>query len=478
MTTRKAIASVPASLDLKLAYEALSAKSIPYKRLWDRYDGDHPLTYTASRLESIFKDLDAVFTQNWCAVVIDSVNDRINLRGITFTDTAAQTAWDALWGEQELAAESDDAHLAAQVIGEAFIIAWKNATKVPAEGEVAAEEELQVFYNDPRLCHVEYDAENPRRKAWAAKWWDDAQGYRRITLYYADHLEYYRSNVKANTLTSANAFKPLQSADGEDASRAENPFDEIPVFHFRPQRRRVISDLKNAIPINDGVNKLLVDMMVAAEFGAFKQRWVISNAEVKGKLKNMPNNIWQLQPGDGQSQGTQVGEFSATDLDNYLKAIDNLSASLSSITRTPKHYFFNQGGDPSGEALITMESPLVKKAQDRIDRFVPVWKSLASFIMKLNGSEVDESAITPVFDDPRTTQPVTQANVRKTSKDTGIPLRTLLRREGWTKQELADMDKDANEERQAQQTTLAAALLEAKRQAAQGQATDTTGQGQ
>jgi hypothetical protein len=51
----------------------------------------------------------------------------------------------------------------------------------------------------------------------------------------------------------------------------------------------------------------------------------------------------------------------------------------------------------------------------------------------------------------------------------------LLRREGWTKQELADMDKDANEERQAQQTTLAAALLEAKRQAAQGQSTDTTG---
>jgi hypothetical protein len=85
----------------------------------------------------------------------------------------------------------------------------------------------------------------------------------------------------------------------------------------------------------------------------------------------------------------------------------------------------------------------------------------------------------PVFDDPRTVQPVTQANVRKASKDAGIPLRTLLRKEGWTKQDLADMDKDASAERQAQQSTLAAALLEAKRQAAQGQATDTTiGQGE
>jgi hypothetical protein len=476
MATKKNPASAPASLDLKLAYEALRAKNVPYKKLWDYYDGDHPLMYTASRLEEIFKDLDAVFTQNWCAVVIDSVNDRINLKGITFADTAAQTAWDALWGEHELAAESDDAHLAAQVVGEAFIIAWKNEKK-NAEGEGAgeAEEELQVFYNDPRLCHVEYDPENPHRKAWAAKWWDDALGYRRLTLYYADHLEYYRSNVKAQTLTSVNAFKTLMDENGEDASRADNPFGEIPVFHFRPQRRKVISDLKNAIPIQNGVNKLLVDMMVAAEFGAFKQRWVITNANIPGKLKNAPKMIWEIPAGDGQGQQTQVGEFSATDLDNYIKAVDNLAGSLSSITRTPKHYFSNQGGDPSGEALITMESPLVKKAQERIDRFAPVWRSLASFIMKLNGSEVDESAITPVFDDPRTTQPVTQANVRKTSKDTGIPLRTLLRREGWTKQELADMDKDANEERQAQQTTLAAALLEAKRRAAQGQATDTTG---
>jgi len=478
MATQKTITSAPLNPDLKLAFEALRDKNAPYKKMWDYYDGDHPLMYTASRLDEIFKGLDAVFTQNWCAVVVDSVNDRINLKGITFADTGAQTAWDALWNEHELAAESDDAHLAAQVVGESFIIAWKNATEDVAEGEVAADEELQVFYNDPRLCHVQYDPENPHRKAWAAKWWDDALGYKRITLYYADHLEYYRSTSKASTLESINAFKPLVGADGQDASMADNPFGEIPVFHFRPQRRKVISDQKNAIPIQNGVNKLLVDMMVAAEFGAFKQRWVISNATISGKLKNAPKIIWELPAGDGQGQQTQVGEFSATDLENYLKAIDNLAGSLSSITRTPKHYFVTQGGDPSGEALITMEAPLVKKAQDRIDRFTPVWKSLAAFIMKLNGSEVAESAITPVFDDPRTVQPVTQAEVRKTSKDAGIPLRTLLRREGWTKQQLADMDKDANEERQAQQTTLAAALLEAKRQAAQGQSTDTTGQGQ
>src|SRR3990172_8172299 len=129
MATKKTITSAPLNPDLKLAFEALRDKNAPYKKMWDYYDGDHPLMYTASRLDEIFKGLDAVFTQNWCAVVVDSVNDRINLKGITFADTGAQTAWDALWNEHELAAESDDAHLAAQVVGESFIIAWKNATE-------------------------------------------------------------------------------------------------------------------------------------------------------------------------------------------------------------------------------------------------------------------------------------------------------------------------------------------------------------
>jgi hypothetical protein len=60
MATQKT-APLPINPDLKLAYEALLAKNVPYKKLWDYYDGDHPLMYTASRLEEIFKDLDAVF---------------------------------------------------------------------------------------------------------------------------------------------------------------------------------------------------------------------------------------------------------------------------------------------------------------------------------------------------------------------------------------------------------------------------------
>jgi len=439
--------------DLERAYKALSTKTSTYKTLWQYYDGDHPLVYTNKRLEEIFAGLDAKFTENWCAVVVDSIADRVILSGFTAGDDATTKKLDSLWSDIELNLEADDAHLCTFVTGEAFLIVW------PDE-----DNRIQAYYNDSRLCHVFYDSENPRKKSFAAKWWDDVDGYRRLTLYYPDRLEYYVSNKKAENISSAKAFQP-----DEEMPTAPNPYGEIPVFHFRTERRTIKSELDNAIPLQNGINKLLLDMMVAAEYGAFRQKYVISNAQSLGKLKNAPNEIWDLPAGDGVGQQTQVGEFSATDLSNYLEAIDKLAQAIGIITRTPKHYFFSQSGDPSGEALIAMEAPLNKKAQDRIARLTSTWRKIAAFALQVQGVAVPETEITPIFEKPETVQPRTQAEIREISARTGIPLITLLRDEGWTEEQIAQMEDDKAQETAAAQTGLASALVEAQRRFDQGQ---------
>jgi hypothetical protein len=70
---------LPVLSDLERAFNALSGKQVAYSLLWDYYDGDHPLVYSTSRLRDVFKGINARFTQNWCAVVIDAMLDRINL---------------------------------------------------------------------------------------------------------------------------------------------------------------------------------------------------------------------------------------------------------------------------------------------------------------------------------------------------------------------------------------------------------------
>ncbi len=435
--------------DLEKAFEALKNKAGVYKKYFDYYDGNQPLTYTSERLREIFQGVEAVFTENWCAVVIDSVRDRINLTGIETPDSVLDI-WEQLWEGSQIKLESDEAHEAALVAGEAYVIVW------PDEEGTA-----QAYYNDPKLAHIFYMAENPRKKKFAAKWWVESEKETRMTLYYPDHLEYYWAKGK-EVPSSANAFKPM-------GKNANNPYEEIPVFHFRPANRMVRSDLKNVIPIQNGINKLLADMMVAAEYGAFNQRYVISNSETQGKLKNAPGIIWDIPGGDGVGQQTQVGQFTATPLENYLKAVDDFSMAISSITRTPKHYFFAIGSNLSGEALIAMESPLNKKAQDRIDRFIPAWKDVARFMLKIMGKEISSKEIRPVFDDPESVQPFTEAQAIQMLVTSGVPLVSACKRMGWKDREVEQLKRDIEEQAKTQKTNLAEGLLEAQRRFDRGE---------
>lgn len=438
--------------DLEQAVAALVAKQKPYTRLWNYYDGEQPLVYTARRLADLFKHLDAYFAENWCGVVVDAVNERLRLTGYQTGDSQAQGLLDQAWTEGDLALEASDIHEAALVCGESYAIVWPDDEGTP-----------QVYYNDPRLCHVVYDAERRKLARMAAKWWVDEDGYRRVTLYYPDRLEYYRSNKRLDDLDPAAGWRDLSSV----ADPAVNPYGIVPVFHFRPERRRVKSDLADALPVQDAINKLLADMMVAAEFGAFPQRYVISNADTSS-LKNAPNEIWELPAGDGAGQPTQAGQFAAVDLGNYISAIDRAVRAMGAITRTPRHYFFNQGGDPSGEALVAMESPLNKKAQDRIDAFTSTHRRLASFLLTLMGRPTPPHQIQPVFGRPETVQPLTQSIIRQNGINAGLPLRTQLRREGWTEPEIERMEDDRQAEESVRQTLLAGALLDAQRRFDQG----------
>src|SRR5690606_40424882 len=68
-----------------------------------------------------------------------------------------------------------------------------------------------------------------------------------------------------------------------------------------------------------------------------------SDLETGQPLKNQPGLIWDIPAGDGVGQPTQVGELSATDLGNYLAALDRNANVIASISRTPKHFFFQSG---------------------------------------------------------------------------------------------------------------------------------------
>jgi hypothetical protein len=100
---------------------------------------------------------------------------------------------------------------------------------------------------------------------------------------------------------------------------------------------------------------------------------------------------------------------------------------------------------------------------------------VAAFLLQLDGITVDPMAITPVFEDVETVQPLTQSVIRQNAVGAGIPLVTTLRREGWSDAELEQLAADRSEEQAAQVNSLALAMLEQQRRFDQGQIGTTEG---
>ena len=428
--------------DLKRAFDAITAKRVPYDLLYSYYKGNHPLKYSTQRLRKAFDKIQVYFAENWIAVVIDAVLDRLNLKGFDIADKTASEKLMELWEQYHIHLMADDVHEAATVVGEGYVIAWKEEDD---NGDLVTD----VFYNDPRMCHVFYDPYRPTVKLFAAKMWIDGKSrHPKMMLYYPDRLEHYISMsvnpVNDDMIGSSGGFIPdvEYGTDGKE----DNEYGIIPVFHFRAGRMSGKKEIgQSEISLQDSVNKLMADMMVSSEFYTFSQRIIISQAD-PGDLKNSPGANWWIPAGDGKGQSSSVTEIGNKTLDPYLNAIDRLAQALAIISRTPKHYMMMTGSDPSGDALLAMEAPLNKKVKKRMEGYEVEWKALVIFLLKLEGMEVKPKDVTPVWEPVETVQPLSQAQTVKTETDAGVPLITAVRRRGWASDEIEQMEKDQKEE--------------------------------
>lgn len=411
--------------DLKLAYDALRAKQGHHNTLWNYYHGRQPLRWASKKVSEVFGADQADYVCNWCLPISDAVSNRLVLNGFQVSDNPEQTErLAALFESTGLALDADGLHQEASVTGEAFVIAWKDGDTVEA------------YQNDGRSVHLFYREDKPREKRFAAKWWGEGE-HLRMTLYYSDRLEYYRSTKKASELADFDA-KSWGKID-----EAENPFGVVPVFRFAVNATGG-GDLDNALSLQDIVNKHLSDLVVASEFTSFPQRWMISRADFPEKgLPISPSELWKVPPAEGEDQPVSMGQFQAADLDNFLKSMDHAAQSLAAITSTPRHLFWGQSGTPSGEAIAALEAPLIRKVQRYQHRLSATWRQLAAFLLTLDGQTIErESAIVPVFDDPRTAQPLTESMTLQNDVSSGIPLANALRDRGWTAEDLAQLEKD------------------------------------
>ena len=418
--------------DLTLSIERLRENSLRYQRAERYYLGRHDLAFATQKFANAFGSQFREFALNLCPAVCEAARDKLKLTSFSSESTGdsrlstgeIEAKTREIWNRNRMAVRAGELHKEALKCGDAYAIVWPNAS-----GEAV------IFPNKAANCTVVYDEESPGRTIFAAKYWQTNEKEIRLNLYYADRIERFVTKGSGGAiLPNADRFVPFE-ADGNPAS-IENPFGVVPVFHFannadigEPGR----SELEPAIPIQDGLNKSVLDMLVAMEYCAYRQRWA-AGIEIAYDTDGSPvppfsagvDHLWVAE-----DPNTRFGEFSDANLEQFLKVKESFRIDIASVTGTPLHYLQPQNKTlASGEALRKSETRFIAKIRDRQNAFGRVWEDAMAFALLIEGMGTRIS-LTAQWEDPA---PITERELLENiriKREIGLPRETALAEAGY-----------------------------------------------
>lgn len=427
---------------LKKLSTQLTNRATDLKRFDDYYGGEHRLHFASEKFRESFGGLFRELADNWCEVVVDAVEERMNVDGFRFgTELAADDdAW-AIWQRNNLDAESQLIHTDMLVTGYAYGLVWVDDDGLPL-----------ITGESPYQCIVAHSPSDRRKRVAGLKQWVNDDGFGVAYVYLPDGIYRFRSDTKQQSqeVSSPSMFNAwsVWEPDGEEflTNRAA-PLVPLVPYYNRPRLSKPgvgRSEIRGVIPVQNAVNKHCADLLIAGEFGSFRQRWATGlelDRDEKGNkinpFRNAPGSIWA---DEGTDPPAQFGEFGETNLKNIVEAITMWVQHLASQSRTPPHYLNASADRLSGESIKAAETGLVAKTKRK---FRYVGESHEE-IMRLAFAMVGDPRATvvdaeTVWGDPesRTDSEHTDSLVKKKALD--VPWQQLMEDAGYTPPQIARM---------------------------------------
>lgn len=406
----------------------------------DYRDGNHRLRFATQKYRETFAGLFGTFCDNWCNPVVEVAVERLRVEGFRFGEDqeAADQAW-GIWQANNLDAGSTMAHREAITCGEVYTL----VTPPAEEGGMP-----KITIEHPLQMIVECSESDPNVRVAALKKWLSRDGYLRATLYLPNVIHRFRSQEKRES------GSPLQWVRLSEAGSVPNLMGVVPVIPLRNNPTLLgggRSDLEPAVPLNDAINKLALDMVIASEFAAFPQR-IVTGIEVPiDPVTNRPTSAG-FETGVSRlmtlaNPEAKWGTFPAADLKNYVAGIDMLLQHLAAQTRTPPHYLIGQVVNASGDALKAAETGLTEKSREKTVTFGDGWEETlrVAFKSRRTSKDLERSEISDAetrWRDPenKSTGELVDAAVKK-RQVLSVPLETLWADVGYTPQQIEEFKR-------------------------------------
>ena len=324
------------------------------------------------------------FCINYCRPVVQAVAERLRVAGFAGGDKKlADWAWQ-VWQDNRMDALQMIVHQNALRDGEAFVFVDWDAER----GQVLLLPHER--YTDPLYggtgsgCKAFFEGGDPTLPMeYATKRWVETvkldngrqETRQRMTVYYPDRIKKYVRATKGNLVGWAEYREEGQEWPLPWLDRAGRPLG-IPVIPFlNPDRN---SELGDAIPPQDAINKTAVDLLAAADATALPIRLTYGfYLTTDGKEpEDDGGNYVEIAPGAFLfvPEGKKIEELEIPDLTPLLESLDNWVVRLGQVTDTPLSRFQLTRQVKSEETLKQEEAPLLAKVAARQTVFGNAWE--------------------------------------------------------------------------------------------------------
>lgn len=409
-------------------HEALGVRQATVKRCVDYYDGKHRELLEQDkfrpRLVEIFRQL----RLNLCEPAIDVPTERLSVEGFRFSGgegTADPEAWN-IWQRNGMDAAQEQLFSDALLTGYGAVIVWGDQDGEPVISVESGANVIVATMGRMRRAAL---------KVWKDEWTDTEYA----TLYVPDRL--YRWEKQR----AGQAWAPRKADEV-----VENPLGVVPVVPLVNSTKvdgKGKSHLAELIPVQDLLNKTLVDLMVAAEASAFRQRWATGVEVPEDPQTKQPVSPWKPAIDKvwvAEEEQAKFGEFGEATLTNYTGTLAALVTHFGALSRVPSHYLLAQAGQwPTGDALRSAEMPLVKFVRSRMRQWGESLEDVMRLAFAVKGDQqraADVLAET-AWADPETRSEAERADALVKRASIGVPYRQLWLDAGYTETQCDQFDQ-------------------------------------
>ncbi len=477
------------SINLLAKRESERQRAIALAR--DYHEGNQGVKLTP-RLEQFIVSYNRghEFNLNVCRAVVSALSGRLSIMGFDSVNADLVEWAKKVWDANLMGAVQDDVHEDAIRDGEHFIIVdWDTIKErprwTPHTRFVSVEEGGDDFG-----CIATYEQNDPNMEMlYVTKYWVEMEGNapRRFkTIYYPERIEKYKMGDNGEWQRRNDPRDPINTLTGEPqwptpwVDGAEEPIG-IPVVHFK--NRKLRCEAWDAFPIQDAINKELLDLLLAGDQTAFRIYVALGFIPTTDGLepKADRSNWQQVEPGEvvASTKSPQEASFDAIkgeDLTPLQNLVHQLIMWLAMVTETPVTRFTTTKLIASDETLKEQEIPLLERVEVRQTVFGEAWVKCLNISRRLEGlwgdATIDqETPIKVLWKDAKVQGEKEKLENLKSKKELSVPVTQLWKEAGYDQLTIVAMQKEISDANKVKESGT-------QNQGVQGSEAGTQGQGQ